>query len=551
MIQNDFIIKSKHLVVRFLTVWTWSFLFFSYSRAQQPTAFTVALEPITIAGLPGLHSYNFSQHNGHWLIIGGRKDGLHIPQPGAFPANMRNDSIYVVNPGTQEVWSAGLTALPDSIRDQLSSTNANFITHNGYLFITGGYGFSTVANMKITFPYLTAIRIDSLINAVINGTSILPWIKTISSDYFKVTGGRLNFMYGHYYLVFGHLFDGEVSPIPIISGDTVYWQAYTYAIKKFDINVDLNSLSFSPISEWVDSAAMRRRDYNLVKQIFPDRSIGLTAFSGVFPIEFVGTPYLEPIDIDTSGFTVVNAFQQKLNHYHCANIPIYDSLANAMHTVFFGGVAQYIVDSTGAIVEDESFPFVKTIARVTRNQNGVMEEVKLAPELPALLGSGSEFIINENLTLIENEIIDINKIADDISVAGYIVGGVIASQPYAMSNNPDANSHAEQTIYKVKLIKGNALGEKPIHFDESEMLHLALYPNPGKGLVTVSFFLKQKSDVIISVISEQGKSEKEINLSRTEKGNTTYQLDLSDRKGKFFIRVKTKDFIASKKLIVE
>ncbi len=542
------IIKDRNLAERVTII----LLFLCInSFAQQPTAFTVSLEPVTIPGFPGLHSFNFSQHNGKWLIIGGRRDGLHIPQPGAFPANLRNDSIYVVEPATQQVWKSGLSVLPDSVRDQLSSTNSNFTTNNGTLFISGGYGFSTAANMKITFPYLTAVSVDSLIQAVINGDDISPWFKTIRSDYFKVTGGRLNFIDTHFYLVFGHLFDGEVAPIPVISGDTVYWQRYTYAIKKFDINVDANSLSFSPIAEWVDSAAMRRRDYNLVKQIFPNRNVGLTAFSGVFPVEFVGVPYLEPIDIDTAGFTVVNTFQQKLNHYHCANIPVYDSVANAMHTVFFGGVAQYIVDSTGAIVEDPSFPFVKTVARVTRKSDGTMEEVKLGNELPGFLGSGSEFIVNENLDLLEHEIIDLNKVTADISFAGYIVGGVNSSFAYAMSFNPDQNSFASPTIYKVNIIKGNALGEKPISFNQNETLQLSLFPNPASGSVNLSFNVAAKTDVSVFVINESGKTEEEFFYPSVSKGKQNYKIILPEKKGIYFIKIKTKDFVSTKKLIVE
>jgi len=45
--------------------------------AQSNFNFDIALEPITVPNMPGLHSYAFGQQNGKWLIIGGRKDGLH------------------------------------------------------------------------------------------------------------------------------------------------------------------------------------------------------------------------------------------------------------------------------------------------------------------------------------------------------------------------------------------------------------------------------------------------------------------------------------------
>ena len=48
---------------------------------QSTFPFDVVLEPLTITNLPGMQSYAAAQHNGKWLIIGGRIDGLHQRQP--------------------------------------------------------------------------------------------------------------------------------------------------------------------------------------------------------------------------------------------------------------------------------------------------------------------------------------------------------------------------------------------------------------------------------------------------------------------------------------
>ena len=50
-------------------------MFMISTQAQTTFNYDVVLTPVNIAGLPGLHSYAFGQHNGKWLIIGGRKDG--------------------------------------------------------------------------------------------------------------------------------------------------------------------------------------------------------------------------------------------------------------------------------------------------------------------------------------------------------------------------------------------------------------------------------------------------------------------------------------------
>ena len=37
--------------------------------AQTAFDYSVSLEPVTISGLPGLHSFAHAQHNGKWLIV--------------------------------------------------------------------------------------------------------------------------------------------------------------------------------------------------------------------------------------------------------------------------------------------------------------------------------------------------------------------------------------------------------------------------------------------------------------------------------------------------
>ena len=44
----------------------------SLLKAQQDAfQYELNITPVTISGLPGLHSYAFGQSNGKWLIIGG------------------------------------------------------------------------------------------------------------------------------------------------------------------------------------------------------------------------------------------------------------------------------------------------------------------------------------------------------------------------------------------------------------------------------------------------------------------------------------------------
>ena len=105
--------------------------------------YEISLVPVSVPEFPGIHSYAFAQHEGKWLIIGGRKDGLHARQPfNAFPASENNTEIYVLDIASTQFWSSSVDALPASIREQLQSTNMNFHQEQDTLYIIGGYGFS-------------------------------------------------------------------------------------------------------------------------------------------------------------------------------------------------------------------------------------------------------------------------------------------------------------------------------------------------------------------------------------------------------------------------
>ncbi|MFT5764097.1 MAG: hypothetical protein ACI8X3_001525, partial [Saprospiraceae bacterium] len=98
----------------------------SSSLLFSQTAFDyhINVEPSTISGLDGLHSYAFGQIDGKWIFIGGRRDGIHARQPfNAFPENENNTTIYVVDNISQNVWTSNILSLPEALKEQLQSTN--------------------------------------------------------------------------------------------------------------------------------------------------------------------------------------------------------------------------------------------------------------------------------------------------------------------------------------------------------------------------------------------------------------------------------------------
>ena len=220
----------------------------------------------------------------------------------------------------------------------------------------------------------------------------------------------------------------------------------------FKIEDDGSNLSIVDFSEEVDAVNLHRRDYNMSPQIFPNGELGFTMFSGVFQ-EAVDLPFLNSVDVFSSGHVVNNDFNQYLSQYHSAHIPIYDEGNSTMHTIFFGGMSQYTLDANGNLVEDENVPFVKTISRVSRFPNGEMEEVKLNIEMPTLVGSGAEFIAHPDAPIVTSGILNLDQIPLQKTLIGYIYGGIQSTQDNIFFINNGTQSFASNVIFKVFIKK--------------------------------------------------------------------------------------------------
>jgi len=265
------------------------FLISSFAISQTTFDYQVQLNPITIPNFPGIHSYAFAQHNGKWLIIGGRVDGIHARQPfNAFPASSNNTNIYVVDIATNQFWSASVNSLTT----------------------VGGYAFSATANDHITFNKMTSVDVPNLINAVINGTSIASNFKQMTDENLAVNGGHLAKISNTFYLVGGHRFDGRYNPM----NNPTFRQTYTNSIKKFQIDNSGSQLSISNYQVVTDAVHLHRRDYNLLPQVFPNGELGYTISSGVFQIN-VDLPFLYPVDIKETGYFPQTTFNQYLSNY--------------------------------------------------------------------------------------------------------------------------------------------------------------------------------------------------------------------------------------------
>ncbi|MCB9230720.1 MAG: T9SS type A sorting domain-containing protein [Bacteroidia bacterium] len=535
--------------IRFLTLALLLLTTFAWVKGQEN--FSIHIEEMTIPGMPGLQSMVSAQWNGTWLLLGGRTDGLHQRQPFAsFLAADNNTTIYVVDPNTKQVWSAALSSLPTSLYEQLQSTNMGFEQVNNMLYIVGGYGFSTTENDHITYPHLTAVQVDGLITAIKNSAPITPYFRQITDNRMRVTGGYLDRMGNTFYLVGGQDFEGRYNPMGPTHGPG-FFQAYTNEIRMFEIQDNGTTLSIINYTSVQDTMELHRRDYNMAPQIFPDGSRGFTAFSGVFQHN-VNLPWHNIVDIKSGGsYTPNPTFNQYLSQYHSAHLAVHDSAARAMHTVFFGGISRYQLDTvTNTLIDDQNVPFVKTISRVSRWSNGNVDEFRLPVDMPALLGSGAEFLPLPTVSQDEFEIIKLNDLPTGTTLVGHIVGGIESSAANIFFSNTGTQSDATTRVFKVFITKdGTNSVEEEI---PNEAIELEAFPNPSSGRVNLEINSHFKGEISLTVVDQQGRTIDTLLKQEINPGKFPLIWEGSNlARGIYFVKLQAGSYVVTRKVLLK
>lgn len=420
-------------------------------KPLQKSPFIIRLQQVEINDLPALQSFAYATWQDKWLLVGGRKDGLHRRQPwAAFDEDGQNKYIYVVDPVRKKVWKQSLKELAVSIQEQLQSTNMQFSQFENKLVLTGGYGYSKTSDDHITYPNLSIIKIEETINAIINKQSIADYIVQLKDERMAVTGGRLAKDGDTLLLAGGQRFDGMYNPMGPDHGPG-FVQEYTNEIRKFTVGAENNIPKITSYFAIKDSINLHRRDYNLVPQVFKNDLLGHTMFSGVFQYD-KDLPFTNFVDVIAGNYIVNDSFEQKLSHYHSAVLPMYDKTTTTMYTVFFGGIAQYYPDKTGKLISNIDVPFTKTISVISRIDNAV-EEFYLPIEMPGYLGAAAEFIFTPEAVMYAEGIANISALQNDEVLIGYITGGINSSDQNIFWTNTGKQSKANKTLFAVYIKK--------------------------------------------------------------------------------------------------
>lgn len=481
----------------------------------------VRFDTVNVQGLPGLHAFAVAQHEGKWLLIGGRKDGLH-PKNGGFQTSGANQSIYVVDIINWHVWERSLAEFPDTLQAHLRSANMAFLQRGETLLFTGGYGRSETAQNHITYPYLTLIDLPGMIGAVVNNDSLLPHFQVIRDTFFAVTGGQLQVLNDTFYLVGGHRFEGLYAA----NAGANNIQVYTNAIRKFTLQPSAAGWFVDHKSQVVDELNLHRRDYNLLPVIFENGESGLGAFSGVFQPGLALLPFLNVIEIGAGWHHPVNGFSQFLANYHCAKASIHATADNQMHTLFFGGMSQYQLNENDSLIKDNRVPFVKTASRVSRLADGSYEEAAFNTKLPFYTGSGAEFLLNDQVPTISNGIVDLDALPDGETHLGYIVGGIFTPDnvPNPFVSNQTGLTSASSTLVKVLLQKNMASASVPIPLKKADSLEIHVSPNPATHDWKLRLKLPQKGELLLTLQNAQGQIIQQSSLGKQVPGEYFVEL---------------------------
>lgn len=484
---RDFPVIFGTLMKRFL--YAAAALLFPLILSGQQVPFQVEIEVVNASAVPPVHSFAFAQLGSKWLIVGGRTNGLHgFSTNDNFDVLFANEYIVVVDTNMWNYSTASILGLPMNIKDPLRSTNMQYSVIGDYLYIAGGFGWDSTLNRYDTYPTLTAIRIDSMINAVQNSLPIAPHIRQITNTELQVTGGEMITIGDTSYLIFGHYFRGRYQETP----GPVFIQVYSEEVKKFVIDDDGTNLTVTYYGSITDTNNFHRRDLNVGPTMDLQGNESWAAYSGVFRKD-VDLPYLSPIQYSTNGtYSVDTTFDQELNNYTCPLLPIFDSVHGTMYTVLFGGCSLYDYSpSTGNMTYDSLVPFVHDISVMVHDANGNWAQIPLQLQLPSWLGSNMKFVPLDTVPMYNNDVVRLRDVPSRILV-GYLYGGIQATAPN------DQPSLANDTIFRVYLTPDFTL----LNVGTNTSQVAKVFPNPASDELVVN--VQEQGSTVIEMRNSFG-----------------------------------------------
>lgn len=421
-------------------------------RATAQVPFNVSLRPYSIPRLPALQGFAAGQSGGRWLLVTGRRAGLHKISndlENVFPPSQANDSVYAVDPSARRVWAASVASLPQPIRDALKVANAQAYQDGDWLYLVGGYGMDTRADSMLTFPTLTAVNVPRMIDAVMNRGPLEPHVQQVRNFALKVTGGQLLKLDGLFYLVMGQRFDGLYSANP---------RYYDQFVQEYKESIQRLRITPSPLAVTIVdtikqdpndfSRPFHRRDLNVVGAYAPDGTKRLAAYGGVFT-PGTASGYRLPVYVQGTRARVDSTFLQAMSQYDCASLLLYSASRGEMHTVLFGGISLYSYDAAkGQIHQDTELPFIRNVSVITVGRNGTTQAA-YPWEMSARLGADARVLVDPRIQHDpENEVVFLDRLQGGQAVrAGWMYGGILSD--VGNTDDQQKQTRATSSLFEV------------------------------------------------------------------------------------------------------
>jgi len=505
--------------------------------AQSFEEFSIRIEEQVINEFPGIHSFVFGTHDDYWVIMGGRIDGLHDHRPPfSFDEPGENNNIYVISPISNEVWYTANDDLPISIREQVGSSNMEFIQIDSNLIIVGGYGYNSAVSDHITFPNLTVVNLPLLIEQIIADENISSSFTQIEDERMAVTGGHLGRNGETLLLAMGQKFDGRYNP----HNGPSFIQEYTNSIRTFTLNLTASPPVIEAYNAITDEDVLHRRDYNMHPQYDVEGNLFHTGFSGVFQYD-ADLPWLDLVHFGVDWYELDTMHLQLLNQYHTASLPIYSEEPYAMHTLFFGGIGMYYYED-GTLFIDSLVPFTSNVSRMTRTADNILE-YNMPVEMPGLLGASAEFIPAPSAPYSNDGILLFNELNDDELLVGYVVGGIESDNRNIFMLG--GNSWASDKIFKVYIDKTGSLDINDNKLDSG----WSIFPNPAKDKITLTFLNQNSNSLSCALYSADGVLQLEQTIAEGQE-STVINLPNNITSGNYYLQCKSSTETYTTKLVV-
>ena len=182
--------------------------------------------------------------------------------------------------------------------------------------------------------------------------------------------------------------------------------------------------------------------------------------------------------------------------------------------------------------------------------------------MPALLGSGSEFIPVNNIPQYANNVFKLDDFNADSTLVGYIYGGIKSSANNIFWINEGEESSASSRIFKVYVVKNKSGIKDRLNEQSTGTLQMQVTTNPDEGDFIVKFNLIKKVPVrlllynakggIVGKKTDNGNKMEDKILDNVVVGENIYQRKIAhlDKGGAFMLTIETPYEKATQKIVV-